>query len=335
MRTTTYRSPERVSRSVKDSENKAVQRDTGCRRSATTHARASALLMGSIVLSLLLGGMAQGQAVPRPPRSRPDARPAPPQEATQRGAGRETTAAQPSSPDADYSLSSLLSRTTSPGDMNDADIEVNEILAQRLWQNRISAPDPNEDADTRRALRSLIQRVQSVTFDDGNSEPMFVAPLEPAIHVTNAATGAVTEAGPEQPTTTTPVPATEPLTALPPATLKQLEGLLRDPNQITDPFEMAELLFLSGRPAEAAVFYEKALASRSADDIAVSEDRAWILFQLGNCLRETDMAAARDTYMKLIAQYPNSPWTELAKAHGRLISWYQSAKPQQFMPQNE
>jgi uncharacterized protein with HEPN domain len=45
------------------------------------------------------------------------------------------------------------------------------------------------------------------------------------------------------------------------------------------------------------------------------------------------MARAKDMYMKLVSEYPASPWTELAKAHGRLITWYQTAKPQQFMPE--
>jgi hypothetical protein len=120
-----------------------------------------------------------------------------------------------------------------------------------------------------------------------------------------------------------------------PSALKQLERLMLDPNQVSDPLEMAELLFLGGRTAEAAVFYEKALASLASSDPMHSEDRAWILFQLGNCLRETDMARARDTYMKLVSQYPSSPWTELAKAHGRLITWYQSAKPEQWAPTKE
>ena len=80
---------------------------------------------------------------------------------------------------------------------------------------------------------------------------------------------------------------------------------------------------------------EKALARTLPNDSSMENDRAWILFQLGNCLRQTDMTKARDMYMKLISQYPSSPWTELAKVHGRLISWYQSAKPEQLMPKDE
>ena len=106
---------------------------------------------------------------------------------------------------------------------------------------------------------------------------------------------------------------------------------MKDPNEVHDPLEMAELLFLSGRQTEATVFYEKALALTQPNDPATESDRAWILFQLGNCLRQTDMARARDMYMRLVSEYPGSPWTELAKAHGRLITWYQNARPEQLM----
>jgi tetratricopeptide (TPR) repeat protein len=246
------------------------------------------------------------------------------------------TAPQHASPDADYALSSTASRTVTPSDTNDTNMEVNDILARRLWQNRISAPDPDEDAEVRSALRDLIQQVQSVTFNDTATAPTFSAPLEspvePAGRLTETATGMNSE--PPQPLAV-PVSTPEPAASLPTDTRAKLEALMKDPDQVSNPLEMAELLFLSGRIAEAAVFYEKALALIPANDLAVREDRAWVLFQLGNCLRETNMSEARDTYMKLIAQHPSSPWTELAKAHGRLITWYQSARPDRLMSQPE
>ena len=67
----------------------------------------------------------------------------------------------------------------------------------------------------------------------------------------------------------------------------------------------------------------------AAVDPSYDADRAWILFQLGNCLRETDSAKAQEAYMKLVSEYPDSPWTELAKAHGRLLTWYQKSRPGQ------
>jgi tetratricopeptide (TPR) repeat protein len=247
------------------------------------------------------------------------------------------TTPQAASPNANYAMSGLSSRTAEPSGTGDTSVEINDILARRLWQNRILAPDPNEDAETRNALRRLIQQVHSVTFDDHATEPTFSAPLEPTGKTdgTAAETTAAVPPGQKQGLMPAPLPSGPSRTPLPAETLTQLEDLLADPTQVSDPLEMAELLFLSGRATRAAVFYEKALAQIPANDLARGGDRAWILFQLGNCLRETNQTKAKDTYMKLIAQYPNSPWTELAKAHGRLISWYQSANPQRLLAPTE
>ena len=258
---------------------------------------------------------------------------------TSRKAVDETTATAPqvASPNAEYALSSVRSRPTDGNDTGNTGIEVNDVLARRLWQSRIAAPDPKEDFEIRQDLHQLIRQVRSMTFDDPMAEPTFSAPAP-----TPAASSApitpeansFAQSEPVAPMTMARTTPAEPLQPLPTDTLKRLEDMVEDPNQVDAPLEMAELLFLSGRAAEAAVFYEKALAQIPANDLTTSEDRAWILFQLGNCLRETDMTRARDMYMKLISQYPSSPWTELAKAHGRLINWYQSAKPDQLMPQS-
>jgi tetratricopeptide (TPR) repeat protein len=112
---------------------------------------------------------------------------------------------------------------------------------------------------------------------------------------------------------------------------KALADLQRNPSRVRDPLETAELLFLSGRPTDATPFYEEALRRASPGAAASSSDRAWILFQLGNCLRETDAAKAQDAYAKLIAEYPDSPWTEMARAGSRLLTWYQSTRPDQLI----
>lgn len=243
-----------------------------------------------------------------------------------------------SSPNAEYAVTSRLSRTASEEDSVNMDVNVpwGGGLTRRLWENRMAAPDPNEDVEDRAALNDLIRRIRSVRFEDETPEPAFTAPTEPT-----TPTHAASIAGPARkpqvvPAAPMPTPAslnspTEPPASLTPETLKKLSTALKDPNEVHDPLEMAELLFLSGRQTEATVFYEKALALTQPNDPATESDRAWILFQLGNCLRQTDMARARDMYMRLVSEYPGSPWTELAKAHGRLITWYQNARPEQLM----
>jgi len=66
----------------------------------------------------------------------------------------------------------------------------------------------------------------------------------------------------------------------------------------------------------------------SLDDVGSAQDKAWILFQTGNCLRDDDLANAGKMYRQLIAEYPNSPWIDLAKARLNLIDWYQKSKLQ-------
>ena len=236
-------------------------------------------------------------------------------------------------PDADQALNNLVSLTPPPRAPEDAPAQRSNALAQRLWHNRILAPDPNEGTDNQRDLKDLIQRVRSIRFADPERRPTFSVPPEPTPEVNLTTPQADANAEPEPaPNAALATPsAADNLATLSPETQKQLEAILKDPNQVQEPFEMAELLFLSGRTTEATVFYQMALDRTANDASATSEDRAWILFQLANCLRETDMVRAKEAYMKLVTQYPDSPWTELAKAHGRLITWYQTARPQQWV----
>jgi tetratricopeptide (TPR) repeat protein len=204
---------------------------------------------------------------------------------------------------------------------------LNSDLTEKLWQSRIVAPDPNEDAETRLALARLIKQIRSVQFEPREQRSVFSMPPEPEEPdlpntVESTRDGAWEDT--MEPAAASP-PAPE--TALPAETAKLLSRLVQNPDRVQDPLELAELLFLSDRWGEAAVFYRKALELLDMEAATAHEDRAWILFQLGNSLRETNMTEAKDAYTKLIAEYPDSPWTELAKAHGRLITWYQKARP--------
>jgi hypothetical protein len=197
----------------------------------------------------------------------------------------------------------------------------------------MSAPDPSEDADTKEALTSLIERVKSLKFESNEAVPTFSSTAEPNRRRESDPGGRTGQARPGTAAQPVPMASTrvESSRDLQPSTLEKLDELMQDPNRVHNPLEVAELLFLSGYPVEATTFYEKALTLTTRGDSTTNDDRAWILYQLGNCLRETDMTKARDAYLKLIAEYPNSPWTELAKAHGRLIAWYLTAKPQQLV----
>ena len=307
--------------------NRHTQRDRG--------PQAGTLIVS--VFCLVLGSPVHptwGQANPNP-SPKPRTAKAPARQTTEKKTTSEDgVTPQYSSSDAAYAVTGLLSRTTTRGEEADANLPWSTGLTRRLWESRMAAPDPNEDAETRAALNDLIRRIRMVRFEDSVAEPAFSVPVEPTAPTKPTPLASPAPPPPAPPGTSaaassTPLDQTGPLT---PKTMERLEDMLRNPNQVRDPLELAELLFLSGHRTEAAVFYEQALARTMPSDRSTENDRAWILFQLANCLRETDIARAKDLYMKLVSEHPGSAWTELAKAHGRLITWYQSAKPQQLMP---
>ncbi len=116
-------------------------------------------------------------------------------------------------------------------------------------------------------------------------------------------------------------------------TIEKLKKLAEKPDEVDNPYEIGNTLYLSNNIGEAAVFYQEALKRKKPEDMSSSEDRAWLLFQTGNSLRTRDMLAAADIYGKLITEYPNSPWTDYARVQRNVITWYLSDKPDELLKQ--
>jgi len=244
------------------------------------------------------------------------------------GQAVESDPAAGTSPKA-ISLAKLMSRTAEQAKSLQTGVD-QDALSRNLWTSRVAAPKDTTDIEASLALKRIVRQVRSVRFADRDPGPTFTAPAE----------SASLEEEPEAQTATMSVSESIGLqtaasgnavsvVARPTRMQKTLDFVQQNPDQVRDPLEMAELLFLSGRATEAAPFYAKALDGLRRTDSTYDADRAWILFQLGNCLRETDTAKAQETYMKLVSEYPGSPWTELAKAHGRLLAWYQKSRSEQ------
>lgn len=242
-----------------------------------------------------------------------------------------TKAAPEPSRNSTSALASLVARAKSQPGASAADPDRPGALALDLWSSRVSAPAASDDAEASLALKRLIRQVHSLTVKDQNAAQPPAPPAQPARAAqppAAAPANAQSVAPAQRPTAA--LPTSETTQTLSPQAQKALEGLRKNPGRVGDPLETAELLFLSGRPTDAVPFYEEAMRRTRAGEAASAGDRAWILFQLGNCLRETDTTKAQDAYTKLIAEFPNSPWTELARAGGRLLTWYQSARPNQL-----
>lgn len=202
-------------------------------------------------------------------------------------------------------------------------------LIRRLWHSRMSLPQPTGPAETDSALEQLIEQVRTVKFTPRNQPPAFAVPTEPPQTV--ATETPVTSKGGSRPAAAPAARGTEPAGPLSPQLTQAIVPVLKDANRPEQPLEMAELLFLGGHRNEAAVLYRKALELVDIATAAGREDRAWILLQLGNCLRDTDARQARDAYGKLIMEHADSPWLELAKAQRQLLDWHEQARPRELI----
>lgn len=209
-------------------------------------------------------------------------------------------------------------------------------ITRKLWRSRVSAPEPTDDAQTQIAVDDLVRKIRSMKFPAREQEPpgvpTFVMPEPVANHVEATSTREGSRQQVSQPARTAPAAPDE---SLPAEAADALKRVLADPNQAGDPQELAELLYLTGRFAEAAVLYQKALDLTTGKEPAAREDQAWMLLQLGNCLRDTDPARARNAYAKLIAEHADCPWVEIAKAHSQLITWYEQVQPRRWIAGQE
>jgi len=207
-------------------------------------------------------------------------------------------------------------------------------IARRLRQSSIRVPASEEDRKHKDELVRLIEQVRSVKFKSKGqtSESAIGVKPEPTAQPEKTSSAQKTPpepAGKPWERKTADLLPYEPVSK---QTLQILESLSQHPDRSAvlrqagsgSLSELADILFLSGQTQQAAVFYQQALDHIAPDSAALAENRAWILFQLGNCQRDTDPSTAIKTYRQLIAEYPNSPWTDLAKAREQLIDLYRN-----------
>ncbi|MBN1505464.1 MAG: tetratricopeptide repeat protein [Sedimentisphaerales bacterium] len=234
-------------------------------------------------------------------------------------------------------LATVLSRIMRTHSSKAAEIQrpTQGAITRQLWRNRVLAPERTDDVETQIALNELVRRIRSMKFE-AKELPAAAAPFaapEPVERRLDAARDeGMARHKPVPSPAASPVTPEEPLS---PRAAEALKHLIADPNQASDPLELAELLYLTGRLPEAAVLYRKALEATVNNTAAAQADRAWILLQLGNCLRDTDPAQARDMYARLVAEHPDCPWVDLAKAHSQLITWYEQVQPRQWVAGQE
>lgn len=216
-------------------------------------------------------------------------------------------------------------------------IDPNSPQQRQLWSAEISAAETGADETSKNELSRMIEMIRSVTFEPNKKvdEPadMFakVRPAEPYEPPVDTAAGAKEEKG-QKPMAPKPRLPFEPVSE---QTLQVLRALSKNPANVDDPFELGETLFLSGNMQEAAVFYIEALNRIEPNDVDPAGNRAWILFQAGNSLRNSDMQTAMKMYTLLLTEYPDSIWAQVGRAQVQFLDWYLKSEPQKLIAEKE
>lgn len=203
---------------------------------------------------------------------------------------------------------------------------INNPLGRQLWRAGIGFYKDQNDKSGISELKRLIERIRAFETRPPEHSPESVFTIEPLVLATEPnETQSDVELTEETRKTIESELSYEPVTD---QTLQMLTNSSQDPNQMDNPFGLGEVLYFSGRLREAVPFYRQALNRIDKDKAGSEQNRAWILFQLGNCLRDYDLPAAKIMYVQLITEYPESMWTDLAKVWEKLIDLYLKDKPE-------
>ena len=223
-----------------------------------------------------------------------------------------------------------VSLTAQPNENSSVSERPNTDPEHQLWQAGISALKAERDSKSKTELQQIIKKIYSVEFKPPPKTPEYFIVTKPVQKTEPNEIPSDTEVQEKQKKIEVKLPY-EPLTD---QTLQIFESLSRHPDQLHNSLELGEILFRSGNLKQAAVCYQQALNNKNTDDALSAEDTAWILFQIGNCLRNDETSTALQMYRQLITEYPDSPWTNLAKTRSKLINWYQHDKPRTLIDEN-
>ncbi|MBN2454923.1 MAG: tetratricopeptide repeat protein [Sedimentisphaerales bacterium] len=213
-------------------------------------------------------------------------------------------------------------------------------VGRDLWQARITAGlDPNDEKNSivKGKLQELMATIRSVKFKNDPSTPKPEQKTEPVIdnepNLPTEKPNKKTLPKPQipQPKTNSTTVADSNSTLLTVQTLTILQNQIQTSAQIQEPFELAEVLYISGHLPEAAIAYKQALIQMDLNDKNIAPKRAWSLMQIGNCLRNTNPQEAMQSYQQLINEHPDSQWMELAKTMNELVGWYTQEKPKDLI----
>ena len=194
-----------------------------------------------------------------------------------------------------------------------------------------SSKDTEEEGKDK--LRRMIEQVRSVQFK--TEVEVVEAPVVPDEAAVLEPNETVFEAPPPKTEEVQKNEIEPPNKGISDQTLTMLKNSLQSPDKVNDPLELGEILFSSGNTKDAVLFYQEALKRTDPNDIRLSQDRAWMIFQIANCLRNHEPPAAAETYRKLYIEYPDSLWADVAKVQRELIGWRLKERPHELITEPE
>ena len=214
-------------------------------------------------------------------------------------------------------------------DSNDPNVP----LTRQLWKSDITPVTGEKDRNKTDELKELIEKIRAIEVQPQEQTPkMIAAPkITPAVEPNDVSPVTAEPAAKEKISFEPNLPYT-PISG---ETLKMLGSLSQNPQQIENPMELGELLFRNGNYKEAVLFYREALIRTSPTNPGAAMDRAWLLFQIGNCLRNSDMPGAAKMYGQLVTEFPNSLWARMAMVQNQFITWYQKDEPKKIINENK
>ena len=232
----------------------------------------------------------------------------------------ETTTTVTQQPDAISERSNGTKYDTAPEKIF---FEQNNQLIKQLQYEDISPvdyTDNHRDED----LQKIIEQLQCIELKPNKQ----TADSKPAVNDTQTSLAADVASDDVSEHNQIKTAADSPYEKLHSRTLEIIEQALQQPKSVNNSFELAEILFLSNHLKSAGVFYQQALKATDPNEPDPTHNREWIMFQTGNCLRDTDPNGAIEVYTMQISQYPDSPWSQLAKTRIELINWLKTNSPQ-------
>jgi hypothetical protein len=208
-------------------------------------------------------------------------------------------------------------------------------LKKQLLNEAAAALSDDNEPQKKNELMQLIQQIRSIEFPSDESKPEIQntenQTQKSELKTQNIKSETQNSERKAQNTELTTQNLNQSITE---QTMQILSTMIAEPQKFKDPARMAEILYQDGKLTEAATLYKEASRLINPDNAALAGNRAWFLFQTANCLRNSDMPQAAKLYGQIIKEYPDSPWTEMARTQNNIILWFLQDKPDKLISQN-